>query len=97
MSETLVADTNGQAFLDWGGGLIWFAVDAPIDAAHETVRAAIAGCGGHATLIRATEPVRAAVPVFQPPAEGIARLSRRVKENFDPHGVLNPGRMYADM
>jgi glycolate oxidase FAD binding subunit len=94
--EGLTRATGGEAFLDWGGGLIWLAVDAPADARHETVRAAIAGPGGHATLIRAPEPVRAAVPVFQPPQPGAARLSRGLKESFDPRGVLNPGRLYAD-
>jgi glycolate oxidase FAD binding subunit len=89
--------TGGEAYLDWGGGLIWLALDAPADAMHQTVRAAIAAPGGHATLIRAPEPVRAAVPVFQPPSPGIARLFRGLKENFDPRGVLNPGRMYADL
>nr|WP_255542919.1 FAD-linked oxidase C-terminal domain-containing protein [Azospirillum sp. INR13] len=24
-------------------------------------------------------------------------LSRRVKESFDPKGILNPGRMYAGL
>ena len=38
--------------------------------------------------------IRAKVPVFQPQPEGMAALSRRVKESFDPRGVLNPGRMY---
>ncbi|MCG8543978.1 MAG: 2-hydroxy-acid oxidase, partial [Alphaproteobacteria bacterium] len=96
LGESLAAEVNGEAFLDWGGGLIWLAVDAPVDAGHQAVRAAVDKSGGHATLIRAPEPVRSAVPVFHPPAEGVARLSRRVKEGFDPHGVLNPGRMYAD-
>jgi glycolate oxidase FAD binding subunit len=94
--QRLTDGTGGEAYLDWGGGLIWLALDAPADAMHQTVRAAIAQPGGHATLIRAPEPVRAAVPVFQPPSPGVARLFRGVKENFDPRGVLNPGRMYAD-
>ncbi len=94
--EELALETGGEAFLDWGGGLIWLAVDGD-DAQHAAVRASLPAAGGHATLIRAPEPVRAAVPVFQPPAPGIVRLSRSVKENFDPRGVLNPGRMYADL
>ncbi|MEO1225897.1 MAG: FAD-linked oxidase C-terminal domain-containing protein, partial [Pseudomonadota bacterium] len=57
------------------------------------VRAAVDGVGGHATLIRALEPVRAAVPVFQPEPEPLAALSRRIKDAFDPKGILNPGRM----
>ena len=54
----------------------------------------IAALGGHATLVRADADVRAAVPVFQPQPESLARLTARVKEAFDPKGVLNPGRMY---
>ncbi|PPR20451.1 MAG: putative FAD-linked oxidoreductase [Alphaproteobacteria bacterium MarineAlpha10_Bin3] len=90
-----VADSlDGDAFLDWGGGLIWLAVDAA-DGAHQAVRAAIAGCGGHATLIRAPAELRAAIAVFQPEEPGLARLSAGLKASFDPRGVLNPGRIYA--
>ncbi|MGD8810298.1 MAG: glycolate oxidase subunit GlcE [Gammaproteobacteria bacterium] len=95
--ERLAVETGGDSFLDWGGGLIWLAVDGGDDACHDAVRGAMPAAGGHATLIRAPETVRAAVPVFQPPSAGVARLSRSVKENFDPRGVLNPGRMYAGM
>lgn len=97
LADTLALETGGEAFLDWGGGLIWLAVDAPADAAHETVRAGVARTGGHATLMRAPEPVRAAVPVFHPPEPGVAALLGRVKESFDPRGILNPGRMYPGM
>jgi glycolate oxidase FAD binding subunit len=80
---------------DWGGGLIWLATRADGDAEAARVRGAIAASGGHATLIRAGEPARAGIPVFQPQDSGIAALTRRVKESFDPKRVLNPGRMYA--
>jgi glycolate oxidase FAD binding subunit len=85
----------GESYFDWAGGLVWFAVAAGEDAGAEIVRAAVAVEGGHATLLRAPGDVRAAVPVFQPPAPAIAALSGRLKENFDPSGVLNPGRMYV--
>ncbi|PPR20154.1 MAG: hypothetical protein CFH38_01577, partial [Alphaproteobacteria bacterium MarineAlpha10_Bin1] len=39
--------------------------------------------------------VRAAVTVFQPQAPAVAALTKRLKESFDPVGVLNSGRMYA--
>lgn len=90
----LLFDLHGQAFYDWGGGLVWLATDALADAGHELVRASICATGGHATLIRADAAVRAAVPVFQPQPAPLAALTRRVKEGFDPHGILNPGRMY---
>lgn len=94
IAETLVERVSAAAFLDWAGGLVWLALDGTDDAAHETVRAAIGATGGHATLIRAPEPLRVAVPVFHPLEPGVAALSRRVKESFDPRGILNPGRMY---
>jgi glycolate oxidase FAD binding subunit len=59
------------------------------------VRGAVAATGGHATLIRAPAALRAAVDVFEPQAAAVAALTKRVKDNFDPKGVLNPGRMWA--
>lgn len=85
---------DGEVLYDWSGGLIWLAIAPRDDAAAEKVRGAVAHvAGGHATLIRAPEDVRRRVPVFQPQAPGLAALSRRVKENLDPAGVLGPGRM----
>ncbi|MCG8510108.1 MAG: 2-hydroxy-acid oxidase, partial [Rhodospirillales bacterium] len=84
----------GEALFDWGGGLIWlFLEDAP-DAGHLDVRGAVETCGGHATLVRAEAGVRGSVPVFQPQPGPLAAVTARVKESFDPAGVLNPGRMY---
>jgi glycolate oxidase FAD binding subunit len=81
-------------FLDWGGGLVWLAIPQSGDAAAAALRASFGQ--GHATLMRADAAVRAAVPVFQPPEPGVAALSRGVKAQFDPTGILNPGRMYAE-
>lgn len=82
-----------KAFYDWSGGLIWLALPPSVDADHTIVRGALGSTGGHATLIRAPEAVRAAVPVFQPQSPALAALARRVKESFDPKGLFNPGRM----
>ena len=84
-----------RALFDWGGGLLWLAVDGAPDAGEVPVRAAAMAVGGHATLVRADAPTRAARAVFQPQATGLAALSTRIKRAFDPTGVLNPGRMYA--
>jgi glycolate oxidase FAD binding subunit len=32
--------------------------------------------------------------VFEPAAPGVAALNRGVKAQFDPRGILNPGRMF---
>ncbi len=80
-------------FYDWSGGLIWLALPASTDADHTIVRGAIGATGGHATLIRAPQAVRATVPVFHPQSPALAALAARVKESFDPKGLFNPGRM----
>ena len=90
----LLFELQGQAFYDWGGGLIWIAHAPREDAGAELIRATVAPGGGHATLIRADEAVRARAPVFQPQPAPLAALTKRVKEGFDPHRVLNPDRMY---
>ncbi len=82
-------------FFDWSGGLIWLALPEKDEARHEAVRSALAPFGGHATLIRASADLRNRIAVFQPLDLGIAALSSRVKKSFDPHGIMNPGRMYA--
>ncbi|MCH7831900.1 MAG: glycolate oxidase subunit GlcE, partial [Proteobacteria bacterium] len=76
-----------------GGGLIWLARDATPDAGHETVRRAVGAAGGHATLVRAGADVRNRVPVFEPQTGALGELTARIKEGFDPKGILNPGRM----
>jgi glycolate oxidase FAD binding subunit len=84
-----------QMFYDWAGGLVWVGMPYEDEADAGSVRTAVAALGGHATLIRAPAAVRAAVDVFQPEEPGVRTLSRRIKESFDPRGVLNPGRIWA--
>ncbi len=80
---------------DWGGGLVWLALPAAGDAGAAVVRAAFAGTGAHATLVRAPAEIRAVVDVFEPPAAPVRRLTAGIKASFDPRGIFNPGRMYA--
>jgi glycolate oxidase FAD binding subunit len=89
--------TVGQAqmFFDWAGGLIWAMLRPCDDEGEALVRRAVAATGGHATLIRAPVSARAAIDVFAPQNVAVAALTKRVKESFDPKGVLNPGRMWA--
>ncbi len=84
-----------QMFYDWAGGLVWVAMPYAEEPDAAAVRGAVAEIGGHATLIRAPASVRASVDVFEPEPAPIAAVSRRVKESFDPKGVLNPGRLWA--
>jgi len=91
----IAAAVEARALYDWAGGLIWLSVPPSDDAAERVIRGAVAAAAGHATLIRAAPSVRASVAVFQPEPAALAALTKRVKDGFDPQGVLNPGRMWA--
>ena len=95
LAAAIAAQAEAEFFYDWAGGLIWLALPGSDDAGAGIVRGAVAKRGGHATLVRAPAAVRAAVGVFEPQDSALGGLSRRVKESFDPKGVLNPGRMWA--
>ena len=85
-----------QSMMDWGGGLIWVGQgDGDGAATHRTLQEAVARLGGHATLMKGPDDLRAAVPVFQPEVPGVATLSAALRARFDPRGILNPGLMVA--
>jgi glycolate oxidase FAD binding subunit len=89
-AEGVVAALAGvphQATFDWGGGLIWIAVQGLADAGASLIRGAVAGVG-HATLLRGT-----GAAAFAPEAAGVAALSRALRAKFDPKGILNAGIM----
>jgi len=95
LARTIAPAGAAEVLYDWAGGLLWVMLPPSEDAGAAMLRPAVAACGGQATLVRAPPAVRAAVDVFEPPAEGLAALMRRVKHGFDPKGVLNPGRIWA--
>jgi glycolate oxidase FAD binding subunit len=87
---------SAEFFYDWGGGLVWLSLnldEAGPDGGAGIVRQAVANDGGHATLIAAPEHLRQTQAVFEPEPAPHAALTKRIKANFDPRGVLNPGRM----
>lgn len=89
-STTPPLNVPGPQLIEWGGALRWLRTDA--DA--QSVRQAAAFGGGHATLFRGGN--RAAA-IFHPLAPALEQLHRRLKEKFDPAGILNPARLYEWM
>jgi glycolate oxidase FAD binding subunit len=93
LGEQLARDTGGEVIYDWGGGLIWAALPPKPDAQAALVRLRVNAVGGHAMLVRAPDEIRRNVDVFHPQPAGVAALSERVRQSFDPRSVLNRGRM----
>lgn len=82
---------DGLRAIEWGGGQRWYAGEAG-----DAVRGAAARLGGHAVLYRAPESLRCLEGPFAPLSPALLALHRRLKKSFDPRGILNPGRLYAE-
>lgn len=82
-------DLPGETLIDWGGGQRWLLSTAEPAA----VRAAAQDCQGYAECFRGGGPDA----VFMPLSAALVELHRRLKASFDPHGILNPGRIYQGL
>jgi glycolate oxidase FAD binding subunit len=93
-STTPPLSLPGGQLVEWAGALRWLAPADEGDAAQIAVREAASSAGGHATLFR---NARSSAAVFHPLSPQMMRITRRLKEKFDPAGILNPGRMYPEL
>jgi glycolate oxidase FAD binding subunit len=80
----------GRQLMEWGGALRWLASGAE----PRVIREAAQRAGGHATLFRSRDKSAGAFTPLPPVA---ARLQRDLKAAFDPDGIFNRGRLYADL
>ena len=78
----------GNTLVEWSGGQRWVWSDAPA----ATIRARVESAGGHATQFRGGD--RRAT--FHPLPPVLAAIHRRLKAEFDPAGIFNPGRLYPE-
>jgi len=88
-NATPLMQLPGDALLDWAGAQRWLKSDAAAAEIRQLAHAA----GGHATCFTPSpdrEP-------FQPLAAPLLRYQHQLKRRLDPSGVLNPGRLYADL
>jgi glycolate oxidase FAD binding subunit len=87
-ASEVAARIGGEVLMDWGGGLLWALLPEGTDA-----RALAWPYQGHATLVRAGAATRARLPRFEPEVPAVALISARLRQRFDPRGILNPGLM----
>ena len=78
--------------IDWGGGIRWIADP------EENLREQLDNEDGHATLFKHNiDEGGAHVEIFQPLTQPLLGIHQRLKKQFDPIGIFNPGRMYKDL
>jgi glycolate oxidase FAD binding subunit len=80
----------GEQLIEWQGALRWWRTEASVGEVRQTA----ARAGGHATLWRREGGGR---DVFTPLEKGLMSIHRNLKAAFDPHGLFNRGRLYADL
>jgi glycolate oxidase FAD binding subunit len=80
----------GEQTLEWAGAQRWLRTTEPT----ESIRARALELGGHCTLFRGGEK---GAGVFMPLGKQAAAIHQRLKQDFDPARVMNPGRMYLDL
>lgn len=86
------ADLGGDQLIEWGGALRWLI--AGERTVSTKVRDWARSNGGHATLFRARDRNGTG---FAPLDGPVLALHRKLKAAFDPHGILNRGRLLADL
>jgi glycolate oxidase FAD binding subunit len=80
---------NQDIVIEWGGAQRWYkGVKA------DWSRSAAREVGGHATLFRTSA---SNIDRFQQLDPSINKIHQNIKNAFDPAGILNSGRMYADI
>ncbi|VVP23718.1 hypothetical protein PS903_03895 [Pseudomonas fluorescens] len=79
----------GRQLIDWGGAQRWLKSDAEAS----FIRPIVEEVGGHVTCYShglVDSP-------FQPLPEALMRYHRSLKQQLDPRGIFNPGRLYAEL
>ncbi len=79
----------GATLVEWSGGQRWVWYGEPA----ERLRARVEAAGGHATQFRGGDRRS----TFHPLPPALAAIHRRLKAEFDPAGIFNPGRLYPEL
>lgn len=87
--NTKAINISGDSAIEWNGALRWYITDD-----NETaIRTEAERVGGTANLFNG----KITEQVFHPLSETSMKLHKKLKQVFDPAGILNPGKMFAEI
>ena len=85
---------NIKYFIDWGGNLVWLHLDQLNSNILKEIKTIVKNLGGYLTVIKVDESLKASIDIFT--IDDVKyRISKKIKESFDPKRILNPGKMYT--
>ena len=89
----------GETMVEWHGAQRW--VKLPYSEV-ATIRSKVNAIGGNAILFIASQAINTPAKlenrvIFNPLKAPLDRIHRDLKRQFDPAGIFNRGRMFADM
>jgi glycolate oxidase FAD binding subunit len=79
-----------ETLIEWAGSQRW--LRAPADSNPATIQALAQSMNGHATLYHTPIAAKRAF-AFTMPAPTLKSIQQKLKKEFDPAGIFNPGRM----
>lgn len=80
---------SGDCVMEWNGALRWYVTEQ----SESEIRAEVLRVNGHAMLFRGENTQQK----FHPLTDAAMRIQTNLKQAFDPVGILNPGKMYAEL
>ncbi len=86
-TETL--NISGESVIEWNGALRWHISNVD----ENSIRTEARRVGGHATLFKGNTTDQ----VFHPLSKPSMKLHKKLKQALDPAGILNPGKMFAEL
>ena len=82
-----------QYFLDWGGNVAWCKIENKQDL--NQMRMFCLKHDGYLTVMRSNDNFRKSEEFLTNSNLNLKILSKKLKESFDPKGILNPNKMYS--
>jgi len=79
----------GKNAMEWNGALRWYCGDC----AESAIRSKASEIGGQASLYKGTN----VESIFHPLSETSMKIHKNLKHVLDPVGILNPGKMFAEL
>jgi len=83
-----ITQINDNQLIEWGGAQRWVNTNTPANIIQSSANTR----NGYATLFQGNIPETPCFPILD---KTLMKFHKQLKDNMDPHGIFNPGRMYS--